>query len=186
MTVEQELESVTTEENTDSGQCIEKNKVDTMHYRMSDENGERENSYGGHPMAYLQGHRNIIPGLEKAMLGKKVGERFTVEVPPEHAYGFQLPDREQRIPIKHLFGDNKSKNKGKTKLKVGQVVSVQTDQGARQVTILKVGRNVVDVDTNHPLAGKTLTFEIEVVSIRDASAEEIAHKHAHGVGGHQH
>lgn len=184
MTTEQQLEMNTVEK--DAGSCIAKNKVVSLHYRLSDVNGELENSHGGQPMVYLQGHRNIISGLEKAMLGRKVGDRFTVALPPESAYGEHFPNREQRIPIKHLFGNHKSKNKGRAKLNIGQVVSVQTDQGPRQVTIMKVGRNVVDVDTNHPYAGRTLTFDIEVVALRDATSEEIAHRHVHGDGGCQH
>ena len=66
------------------------------------------------------------------------------------------------------------------------VVGVQTGQGARQVTVLKVGKFNVDVDTNHPLAGRALTFAIEVLEVRTASEEEIAHGHAHGDGGHHH
>lgn len=188
MTEEQTIVQAQVEdtESVETAMCIEKNKVVQLHYRLSDETGELENSQSGHPMAYLHGHRNLIPGLEKALVGKKAGDGFSVEIPPEEAYGLPQPDRQQRVPIKHLFGNAKHKNKAKTKLKVGQVVSVQTDNGPRQVTIVKVGRHVVDVDTNHPLAGKTLSFDLEVVSVRDASAEEIAHGHAHGVGGHHH
>lgn len=159
---------------------IEKGKVVTMHYRLSDESGEIENSHAGDPLVYLQGFGNIMPGLEKAMVGKRNGDTFSVTVPPELAYGEVIQGSRQRVPIKHLL------RKSKAKLKEGQVVSVQTDQGPRQVTILKVGRYVVDVDTNHPLAGKTLMFEIDVLAIRNASAEEIAHRHAHTAGGCQH
>lgn len=82
------------------------------------------------------------------------------------------------MPIKHLATQGK--------LVPGQVVAVRTDKGLRRVVVQKVGKFNVDVDLNHPLAGKTLVYEVEVVAVRDASAEELAHGHVHGVGGHQH
>ncbi|MEK9766370.1 MAG: peptidylprolyl isomerase, partial [Thalassolituus sp.] len=81
-------------------------------------------------------------------------------------------------PVKHLQGAKVWKK--------GMVASVHTEQGMRQVTIVKVGRFMADVDTNHPFAGKTLQFEVDVVAVREATAEELDHGHAHGVGGHQH
>lgn len=158
---------------------IEKNKVISFHYRLTDEEGtEIENSYDGDPVAYLHGYRNIIQGLEQAMAGKQSGESFTTTVEPELGYGLRKESSVQRIPIKHLMT--------KGKLKPGMVVAVQTEHGARQVTVVKVGKFNVDVDTNHPFAGKVLNFAVEILDVRDASAEEIAHGHAHGVGGHHH
>ena len=113
-------------------------------------------------------------------MGKRVGDIFTAEVSAEKAYGLRKENSEQRVPIKHLYV------KKNVKLKPGMVVNVETDQGARQVTVIKAGKFNVDVDTNHPLAGKNLCFDVEIVDIRDATEEEIAHKHAHGVGGHHH
>lgn len=162
---------------------ISKDKVVTFHYRLSDESGkELESSHGQDPIAYLQGHGNIISGLEKAMLGKTEGDVFTTTVSPEEGYGLRRDDAIQRVPIKHLLGDKKKL----AKLKKGDVASINTDHGPKQVTIVKAGKFNVDVDSNHPLAGKPLVFDVEVVSIREATAEEIAHGHAHGVGGHQH
>lgn len=157
---------------------IEKNRIATFHYRLSEGKQELENSYPSEPMAYLHGQGNIVSGLEEEMLGKSAGDHFTVTVPPEKAYGLKRDNAQQRVPIKHL--------QSKGKLKPGQAVNIQTEHGIRQATILKVGKFNVDVDTNHPFAGKTLDFDIEVLEVRDASAEEIAHGHAHGVGGHQH
>jgi FKBP-type peptidyl-prolyl cis-trans isomerase SlyD len=82
----------------------------------------------------------------------------------------------QRVPIKHLIRPGK--------LAVGLAVNVNTSAGARRGTVLKVGRFNVDVDLNHPLAGKTLVFDLRIVDVRDATPEEIAHRHAHGPGGH--
>jgi FKBP-type peptidyl-prolyl cis-trans isomerase SlyD len=129
-------------------------------------------------MAALVGHRNILPGLEESFIDREVGDNFTVTLPPERAYGLRQEGAQQRVPIKHLL------NKGR--LKPGQQVLINTEQGRRHATLLKVGRFNVDVDTNHPLAGKTLTFDVTVLDVREATAEERAHGHAHGVGGHHH
>lgn len=158
---------------------IEKGTVVQFHYHLREENGDEiENSRGGDPMAYLHGYNNVIKGMEAAMAGKSEGDIFSATILPKDAYGERQPDAKQRIPVKHLIGTKKPK--------VGQMVQVQTDKGPRQVTVEKVGRFNVDVDTNHPLAGKTLVFDIEVLSVREASPEEIDHGHAHGVGGHHH
>ena len=158
---------------------IEKDRVVIFHYRLSRVSGEQiEDSDSNTPMAYMHGHGNIIAGLEQALEGHLAGEQLCVKLPPEKAYGEHKPDAQQRIPIKHIID--------KGRLKVGQVVSVNTDQGTRQVQILKVGKFNVDVDTNHPLAGIELQFDIDIKEVRQATDEELAHGQAHGPGGHQH
>lgn len=158
---------------------IQNNSVVQFHYTLKDETGTLiETSSGRDPMAYLHGHNNIIPGLEAAMAGKNVGDSFSVTVTPDQAYGERRADALQRIPVKHL--------QGAKKWKAGMFAHVQTEQGARQVMIVKVGKFMADVDTNHPLAGRTLVFDIIIDAVRDASEEEVAHGHAHGVGGHHH
>ena len=158
---------------------ITDNKVVQFHYTLKDEAGkEIENSYKGDPLAYLHGHKNMLVGVENALTDKKAGDKFSVTLQPEDAYGERQEDAVQRIPTKHLMGAEK--------WKPGMTAVVNTDAGQRQVTILKVGRFMVTVDINPPLAGKVLTFELEVVDVRDATEEEIEHGHAHGVGGHQH
>jgi FKBP-type peptidyl-prolyl cis-trans isomerase SlyD len=160
---------------------IEDGKVVTLHYSLfnADDGSEIENSREtGEPMAYLHGYNNIIKGLENALTGKAVGDEVDVTVSPEDAYGEYDNTLFQRISRKYL------KHAGK--LSPGKVVTVSTDEGPRMLTILKVGLKTVDVDANHPLAGKSLRFVVEITDIRDASDEEKAHKHAHGVGGHQH
>ncbi|MDO6561838.1 peptidylprolyl isomerase [Amphritea sp. 1_MG-2023] len=158
---------------------VTKDKVVQFHYSLSDaEKTIEETTRGGSPMAYLHGHNNMINGLEQAMEGKAVGDIFSITLAPKDAYGELLPDCEQRIPVKHL--------QGAKKWRPGMVGTVQTEQGQRQVTVVKVGRFMVTVDNNHPLAGKELTFDIEILDIREATAEEVAHGHAHGVGGHHH
>ena len=153
--------------------------VATFHYTLRDESGEElETSRSGEPSAYLHGANNVIPGLEKAMEGHAAGDVFSATLAPEDAYGETDPERQQRVPAKHLVF--------KGKLKPGMVVQLNTSDGRVPVTVVKAGRHSADIDTNHPLAGQTLTFDIEVIDVRAASEEEIAHGHAHGPGGHQH
>jgi len=162
---------------------ITKDTVVSFHYRLRNEsNEELESSHGGDPMAYLHGHNNIIAGLESAIEGHDVGDVFSATIAPEDGYGLRQEDAVQRVPLKHLMGTKKELQR----LKAGDVVSINTDNGARQVIVLKAGKFNIDVDTNHPLAGKTLSFDIEVIDTRVATSEEISHGHAHGIGGHQH
>lgn len=158
---------------------IESGTVVVFHYTLSDTEGaELESSRGGEPSAYLHGAGNIIPGLEAAMAGRAAGDVFTASVAPEQGYGPRNPAHARRVPVKHLLY--------RGKLRPGQVVQLNTEEGRRPVTVLKVGRHSADIDTNHPLAGKTLAFDIEVLEVRPATAEEQAHGHAHGPGGHHH
>lgn len=162
---------------------VEKNKVVSFHYRLSEPGqGLLEESHGDQPAVYLHGHLAVLSGLEEAMAGKRTGDRFTVTLPPEKAYGHRQADAIQRVSLKHVL----TRGNKKETLRPGNVVRVNTNQGPRDVTVVKAGLKTVDVDTNHPWAGKTLTFDIEVVEVRDASAEEIAHGHVHGAGGHEH
>lgn len=158
---------------------IENRKVVSFHYTLTNDKGEQlETSREQDPMVYLHGYRNIIPGLETAMAGKDVGDTFEITVEPADAYGERNPNAMQRISAK-LFPDVK-------KLSPGQMVQLQTKQGPVQAVIVKVGRFNVDVDANHPLAGQTLTFDVEITDIRDATQEEVDHGHVHGPGGVDH
>lgn len=157
---------------------ISKDSVVQFRYTLSEGGTELESTKDSDPMAYLHGHNNIIPGLEKAMEGKAEGESFSVTIEPVDAYGERKDGMTQRIPLKHL--------QGAKKWRPGMSAWVETEQGHRQVTITKVGKFNADCDLNHPLAGKTLTFDIEIVSVRPATEDEKAHGHAHGVGGHHH
>jgi len=162
---------------------ITADKVVSFHYELSEVGGELlESSRDAEPTLYLHGHSNILPRLEEALEGKAVGEKVEVELTPEQGYGLRREGAVQRVPIKHLHNHEALKNK----IKVGSKVLVNTQQGPWEAVVLKVGKFNVDIDSNHPLAGKTLNFAIEVVGLRDATAEELAHGHAHGVGGHQH
>ena len=157
---------------------IAKDSVVRFHYSVSEPGQESlESSKDREPLAILVGHGNIIPGLEAALQDREAGENFGVDVAASEAYGERRDGLTQRVPKKHF---------GAQKLEPGQQVVLQTNFGPRAVTIQKVGMSVVDVDLNHPMAGKDLHFDVEIVEVREASAEELAHGHVHGDGGHQH
>lgn len=159
---------------------IAKDCVVQLHYSLfdADTNSLIEKTDAHSPIAYLHGHSNMISGFEAAMTGKQAGEQLTIALTPSEAYGERNEEAVARVPVKHLQGAKVWKK--------GMNAFVQTEQGMRQVTIIKVGKFMADVDTNHPLAGKNLKFEVNIVEVRAATAEEISHGHAHGAGGHQH
>jgi len=173
------LESHLTKQQRAKHLKIEKDKVVQFNYKLSDSNqNQLEQSDSKVPMAYLHGHGNLLKGLENALDGKEVGDSFSITLEPKDAYGEFQDNAEQRIPMKHLQG---AKN-----WKKGMIGVVETKQGRKQVTVVKAGKFMVTVNFNHPFAGKTLTFEVDIVDIRDATAEEVTHRHAHGAGGHHH
>ncbi len=158
---------------------IKDDSVVQFNYTLRDEQGEvLETNEGLDPIAYLHGHDNMMPGVEDALAGKEVGAKFSVTLPATETYGERNEDAEQRVSVKHL--------QGASVWKPGMRALISTDQGQRQVTILKVGKFMATVDVNHPLAGRELTFDLEVMDVREATSEEIAHGHAHGKGGHHH
>jgi FKBP-type peptidyl-prolyl cis-trans isomerase SlyD len=133
----------------------------------------------GEPMLALLGHGQLVPGVEKALSGRETGEKFAVEVAPEEAYGIRQEGLLQRVPKKYF--------QNAQKLKPGMTTVLQTSNGDRRtVTVHKIGMSSIDVDHNHPLAGKTLRFEIEIVDVRAAAPEELQHGHAHAGDGHTH
>jgi FKBP-type peptidyl-prolyl cis-trans isomerase SlyD len=152
---------------------IEKDRVVRFHYAVNEAAAHAkgddaiETSKDREPLAILFGHGNIIPGLEKAMEGKDAGD----------AYGELREGLSQRVPKKHF---------GNQRLEPGMQVVLNTNFGPRAVTIQKVGMSVVDIDLNHPMAGKDLHFDVDIVEVREASAEELEHGHVHGDGGHEH
>jgi len=162
---------------------IEKDKVVQFHYCLSEPGNENfEDSRKGDPIAYLHGHNGMLPGLEEAMAGKQAGDTFSITLEPEKAYGPRNEGATQRVSPKHVYNPQKKK----IKFKPGMVIQLNTNNGPQDVVVIKAGLKSLDVDINHPLAGKTLTFDIEIVDVRDATDEEVSHGHAHGVGGHQH
>jgi FKBP-type peptidyl-prolyl cis-trans isomerase SlyD len=157
---------------------IEKNRVVRFHYTVSEPGQPAlESSHDREPLAILVGHGNIIPGLETAMIGHVAGDRFETTVTADQAYGERRDGFVQRVPKKHIRERH---------LKPGMEVIINTAMGPRPVTVVKVGATVVDVDLNHPMAGKTLTFDIEIVEVREAEDAEREHGHVHGAGGTNH
>ena len=159
---------------------VQRDRIVTLRYDLFSMQGElyESNRDSAEPQALLYGRGGVLPGLETALLGKAAGDALDIELAPEQAFGARDESRKQRISKKH-FANPKH-------LKVGEVAVLQTREGARQVTVLKVGAKVVDVDLNHPRAGETLRLKVDVEAVREASAEELAHGHAHGAGGHKH
>ena len=155
------------------------NSVVSFHYKLTDDTGTfNESSEAGSPLVYMHGHNNIVPGLEKELAGKKSGDKLTATVTPDEGYGQRNQNAVQRVPIKHLAT--------RGPFTEGQTVVVNTREGGRQARVLKVGHFNVDLDLNHPLAGRTLTFEVEILEVRPATEQELAHGHAHGPHGHDH
>ena len=153
-------------------------KVKT-HYRGTLDDGTQfDSSYDrGEPLEFTCGAGQMIKGFDAAVIDMQVGEKKSVHIPAADAYGERRDGLTQRVPKKHF---------GEQKLTPGMQVVLQTNFGPRAVTIEKVGMSVVDVDLNHPMAGKDLSFDIDIVEVREASEEELAHGHVHGEGGHQH
>lgn len=158
---------------------IADNKIVNIHYTLKNDAGETlDSSDGKEPMAYLQGKQNIIPGLEMALVGKKTGDKIDVSIPPAEAYGEISADMTKVVSINE-FED-------KAQVVVGIQFEMQSEEGSHVATVTKVENEDVTLDLNHPLAGVTLNFSVEVMDVRDASEEELAHGHVHGAGGHHH
>jgi len=156
---------------------IKKDSVVTFNYTLKDDGGEViDSSAPGEPLAYLHGHGNLVPGLERELEGKSAGEQLSVKVTAADGYGERNKDLIQKIPRRSLKGINK--------ITVGMRLHAQTQEGPRAVTVTAVTGDMVTIDGNHPLAGKNLNFDIELVEVRDATEEELAHGHVHGPGGH--
>jgi FKBP-type peptidyl-prolyl cis-trans isomerase SlyD len=158
---------------------ISHEKVVSIHYTLTDNAGTvLDSSSGGHPLAYLHGFGNIIPGLENALEGKATGDKLSVTVEPGEGYGERDEGLVQAVP--------RTAFKGVKELAPGMQFQAQGPQGTRLVVVTQVTEDLVTVDANHPLAGQTLHFEVEVSEVRDATSEELEHGHVHGPGGHHH
>jgi FKBP-type peptidyl-prolyl cis-trans isomerase SlyD len=150
-----------------------------MHYTLTDDSGETlDSSIGGEPMAYLHGHGNIIPGLERALDGVSAGHKSDVTVPAADAYGEKNPEAVFEAPREHFPPD--------LELAAGLRVTAEGPEGPISLTVVEITERGAILDANHPLAGKTLHFAVEIVDVRPATAEEIEHGHVHGAGGHHH
>lgn len=159
---------------------IAPNKVATLHYTLKDDKGALiESSVGSEPLAYIHGVGNLIPGLEEKLEGKQAGDKLSVVVKPEDAYGERDEELIEEVE-KAEFDEGEE-------LEVGKEFQYDDEDGnVFHVRVVKIEGDMVTVDGNHPLAGQTLAFDVEVVGVRDASAEELEHGHVHGEGGHHH
>jgi len=150
-----------------------------IHYTLKDDAGKViDSSSGGEPLAYIQGHGNLVPGLEKALEGKADGDKVVVSLAPADGYGTRNDSLVQRVPKRSLQGAGE--------IRKGMQFQAQTEEGMRVFTVTGIVGDMVSLDGNHPLADQTLNFDVEVVSVREATAEELEHGHVHGAGGHHH
>ena len=158
---------------------VGKDKVVSIDYTLTGTQGQvLDTSKERGPLSYLHGNQNIIPGLENALEGKSQGDQINVSIPPGQAYGEIDPKMVQIVP--------RSAFQGAPTITPGMQFQGQTQAGPRIITVTKVEGDNITIDANHPLAGQTLNFDVKVVDIRDATAEELSHGHVHGPGGHQH
>ncbi|WP_223670087.1 FKBP-type peptidyl-prolyl cis-trans isomerase [Kangiella shandongensis] len=158
---------------------IEENKVVKIEYTVKTDEGVLvDTSEGNEPLAYLHGHKNIIPGLESALVGKAVDDELSVTVTPDEAYGDRHEQLIKEVPMQAFQGVDK--------VEPGMQFNAESPQGPQLITVTKVEGDTVTVDGNHPLAGVTLNFDVKVVEVRDASEEELSHGHVHGAGGQEH
>lgn len=150
-----------------------------IHYTLKDDSGEIiDSSAGGEPLAYIQGHGNLVPGLEKALEGKQDGSTLAVTVSPAEGYGIRDEKLVQSVPKRTLQGAGE--------IRKGMQFQARTEDGIRVFTVTGIAGDMVMLDGNHPLADQNLHFDIEVVSVREATTEELEHGHVHGAGGHHH
>jgi FKBP-type peptidyl-prolyl cis-trans isomerase SlyD len=158
---------------------ITPDQVVSIHYTLRDDSGAViDASTAGEPLTYLHGHGNLIPGLERELTGKRAGDKLQVSIAPADGYGEYDRELVQRVPRRSL--------RGVPNIQVGMRLQAQTPQGARAVTVTHLSGDMVTLDGNHPLAGKTLNFEVEIAAVRVATDEELAHGHVHGPGGEHH
>lgn len=158
---------------------ITKHKVASIHYTLKDDSGTTiDSSEGREPLTYLHGAGGLIVGMEEALEGKKKGDQFEVNIPPEKGYGV--------YDEKKLIAVPRDKFPADTEIKPGMQFQAQGPNGTHVVRVSKVEGDNVMIDDNHQLAGKNLNFKVEVVEVREASKDEVTHGHVHGPGGHHH
>lgn len=147
--------------------------VVSMHYKLTDNDGNViDSSEGADPLTYLHGAGNIIPGLEQALVGKVEKDSLTVKVSPAEGYGEVIKELVETVPISAFQGvDN---------VEAGMAFEAQNASGQMQrIVVKKVEGDQVTVDGNHPLAGVELNFDVEIITVREATEEELAHGHVH-------
>jgi FKBP-type peptidyl-prolyl cis-trans isomerase SlyD len=152
---------------------ITKHSVAAIHYTLTDNSGNvLDSSAGRDPLYYLHGEGNLIPGMEEGLEGHEKGKKLTLKISPEKGYGVRDENLIQKLPRSAFGGE-----------KVEKGMQFQANNGS-VVTVTDVSLDQVTVDANHALAGVELNFSVEVIEVRTATADEIAHGHVHGPGGH--
>ncbi|MCE9591572.1 MAG: peptidylprolyl isomerase [Planctomycetes bacterium] len=158
---------------------IAKNAVVEIDYTLTGPDGKViDSSKGKPPMPYMHGTGNLIPGLEAALEGKKAGDKVNVTIQPGEAYGHKDASLVQVVP--------RTSFQGVKTIEVGMQFRASNGGQTRIVRVIGFEGDDIKLDANHPLAGVTLTFDVNIVSIREATAEELSHGHVHGPGGHHH
>lgn len=158
---------------------ISQDQVVSIHYTLRDEAGKIiDSSPAGEPLAYLHGHGNLVPGLERELAGRSVGDKLTVTLSPADGYGEHDSKLVRQVPRRAL--------KGVGNVRVGMRLSASSGRSDRTVTVTRISGDLVTVDGNHPLAGKKLHFEVEVAGVRAATETELSHGHVHAPDGHDH
>lgn len=151
------------------------NMAVSIHYKLTNNSGETlDSSDGGEALVYLHGQGNIIPGLEKGLEGKSTGDKLKIDVPPEEAYGVYNETLVQVLPLEMFSGVDK--------VEAGMRFHADVNNGSGIITVVKVDGDEVTIDGNHPLAGESLHFDVEVVGVRQATEDELNHGHVHGAG----
>ena len=155
---------------------IQQRAVVSIEYTLKNDEGEvLDKSEGRGPLVYMHGLGNLVPGLERALEGKGPGDSLDVTLAPDEAYGQRDEGLVRKIPLRKIHDKNPQ---------AGKRYRAQLEDGHRIVLVTAVSGDYASVDANHPLAGKTLHFNVKVVEVREATAEELAHGHVHGPGGH--
>jgi FKBP-type peptidyl-prolyl cis-trans isomerase SlyD len=158
---------------------VDKDMIVSVHYRGTlTENGEEfDSSHGGDPLTFMVGKGQMIPGFEEEIMGTEKGDKKSFDLEAERAYGQHDPTGIQKVP-KDQFPED---------IEVGSVLAAEMEDGQQvPLSVVEISDDGVTIDFNHMLAGKNLTFEVEIVELRDSTDEEKSHGHAHGPGGHQH
>lgn len=151
---------------------ITKHKVAAIHYTLRDSNGTvLDSSEGQDPLYYLHGENNLIPGMEEGLEGHTIGDKLHLDITPEKGYGLRDPQLIEEVPRRSF---------GSQTIDVGMQFEANDGQ---IITVTNVTPDTITVDGNHPLADQHLHFDIEVLEVRDATADELAHGHVHGPGG---
>ncbi len=155
---------------------ITNDSVVSFHFTLSVNGTAVESSFESEPLVYLHGRNAIVPGLEEALVDLVKGDKLNVTLPPEKAYGVRNENLVQKLPRDQFPKD----------VEVGMQFQVDGPQGPMVLTVSDVSDEEVTIDANPELAGQTLNFDIEVMDVRTATKEELAHGHVHGPGGHHH